>query len=100
MVECDFCGGETAVVAGCEERRLIYGNDDAEAGEVEAEELVTPYRYGEEPRFEGTGARGTCGECNASVGEFHHIGCRIEQCPNCGEKLQFCDCAPDVVTRK
>ncbi|MFB6096592.1 MAG: hypothetical protein ABEJ74_04320 [Haloferacaceae archaeon] len=100
MPYCSLCERESAVASGCRERRLVYGVDDPdELDDVDPDELVEPYRYGEEPRFEGTEARGTCPECDVAVGEYHHPFCRIERCPECGEQLQFCDCEPRVLTR-
>lgn len=100
MTHCSLCESETAVVDGCRERRLVYDVDDpSELDDVDPDDMVKPFRYGEEPRFDDTEARGECPECNARVGEYHHPGCRIEQCPECEEQLQFCECEPHVLTR-
>src|SRR3954447_17239662 len=33
-----------------------------------------------------------CPDCGAGPGEFHELGCDIEQCPYCGGQLISCDC--------
>jgi hypothetical protein len=35
---------------------------------------------------------GCCPDCAAGVGEYHVLGCDVEQCPYCGGQLIFCDC--------
>ncbi len=39
------------------------------------------------------GNKGTCHDCNARQGEYHHPGCDMEICPVCGEQIiGFHDC--------
>lgn len=33
-----------------------------------------------------------CGDCDAELGELHHMGCDMEQCPACRGQLISCDC--------
>jgi len=34
-----------------------------------------------------------CGDCNTSVGSYHHVGCDMERCPRCKEQFIGCGCA-------
>lgn len=33
-----------------------------------------------------------CHDCDAAPGEYHQLGCDVEQCPYCGFQLISCDC--------
>ena len=33
-----------------------------------------------------------CGSCGVATGEYHHEGCREEECPRCNDKLVKCAC--------
>lgn len=34
-----------------------------------------------------------CGDCNCSVGQLHHVGCDLEECPRCHGQAIICGCA-------
>lgn len=36
---------------------------------------------------------GSCGDCNTSVGSYHHVGCDLEECPRCKQQFIGCGCA-------
>ena len=36
--------------------------------------------------------RRPCRDCGVSLGEFHHPGCGVEECPNCGDRYVDCEC--------
>jgi hypothetical protein len=57
-------------IAGAEWPRVRYGDEKTDWG---AQEYL-------------------CHDCRASAGQFHVIGCDVEQCPRCGEQAIMCDC--------
>lgn len=73
MAICDICGQEMSAVDTCFH-------------------FVGAIPYGEEKRF-GTPPKGErCHDCGVKKGGYHHSGCDMEECPNCGEQLISCDC--------
>ena len=36
-----------------------------------------------------------CRDCEAALGEIHHPGCAVEECPDCGDRYVECDCDTD-----
>jgi hypothetical protein len=39
-----------------------------------------------------TTANDRCPDCGAEPGQYHRLGCDIEQCPYCGQQLISCVC--------
>ena len=33
-----------------------------------------------------------CHDCVVRTGQFHHVGCDMEECPACGGQMLSCDC--------
>ncbi|SDM67080.1 hypothetical protein SAMN05421823_11914 [Catalinimonas alkaloidigena] len=56
--------------------------------------LMERVTFGREPG--STAPQGPCWDCHAIEGEYHVPGCRYEVCPNCGQQLVSCPCAPDA----
>ena len=38
----------------------------------------------------------TCPSCNVRVGQYHHWGCDMEECPACRGYVQHCECAVET----
>jgi hypothetical protein len=84
MAICKFCSGEMHEVAGCilEPIQTVDGPLD-------------PVKYGSEVDPEHPSHHGPirrCGDCAALPGNYHHVGCDLEECPRCGGQLLSCDC--------
>jgi hypothetical protein len=58
-------------------RRIRYGNETVE------------YTDGREQPLH-------CHDCSAMIGEYHHLGCDWEQCPNCEGQMLSCECIGEV----
>lgn len=83
MIECFRCGQEMNRASGCDEDRTI----------VILGIMYDPIPYGEGYHFDGDmEAEGRCHDCGATVGENHHPGCDMEECPHCGGQYFICDC--------
>jgi len=46
--------------------------------------------FGREPGWPSTDAR--CGDCGATSGSHHHLGCDIARCPACDWQMISCGC--------
>jgi hypothetical protein len=49
--------------------------------------------YGSEPGWPSRSDR--CGDCGVVLGGWHHPGCDLQLCPQCGDQLLSCDCCFD-----
>jgi hypothetical protein len=49
-------------------------------------------RYGSETRYGSGRFKKNCKDCGVIVGQFHTLGCDVEECANCHEQLISCGC--------
>jgi len=54
--------------------------------------FVGQIRYGDETRKNWAEKKKKCPGCKVKIGGFHHEGCKIEECPECGKALMSCEC--------
>lgn len=82
MAKCTVCEGEMLKVKGCSNHVYLL-NDNTR---------VKPVRVGEPGDWLFGEEEGRCSDCNASIGETHHIGCDTERCSICKGQFITCDC--------
>ncbi|MEQ2529151.1 hypothetical protein WMO40_20980 [Bacillaceae bacterium CLA-AA-H227] len=82
MAKCSVCEGEMRKVKGCSNHIYLL-NDGTRVNPIKVGAPEDPYFSDERER---------CGDCNAAIGETHHIGCDVEICRLCGGQFAYCDC--------
>jgi len=85
MAICPTCRGEMLVARTCNgEPILIDGRP------------FDPIRFGKETDpWRRSAATRRCHDCGITRGGFHHPGCDMEECPDCGDQLLMCGCLDD-----
>jgi hypothetical protein len=104
------CSRETVVIDGDEYDLIGYGegdraknyeemiesyNDQIEnggRGRLTAEDVRQEKQSFIEDTDPETFNNRTCHDCAAPMGEIHHLGCDMEECPKCGGQYFVCDC--------
>lgn len=84
MAICLYCKREMLKAPSCTVA-VMHRNGEAVA--------MIPYgsegRFGRQPRHEH------CHDCGAGWGQLHHLGCDVQECPNCGDQMMCCGCRYD-----
>lgn len=78
---CAICGEDMLSVDDCAHNRTITYEDGT---------VLSAIRYDSERR--GWNMDNRCHDCNVAVGNYHHPGCDVEECPRCHRQLISCDC--------
>ena len=87
MTECFACLQDMNEADGCvSDRKIIIEGS-----------VYDPIRYGDGYHWDESeiDPEGRCHDCGARVGEIHHLGCDMEECPNCGGQYFICPCDTD-----
>ena len=88
MAICNSCGQDKRIVDSCIRQPMEF---DIDFGIISKD----PIMYGDEQRF-GSDFRKNdikrCHNCNVVVGNYHHLGCDMEECPICHKQLISCRC--------
>lgn len=85
MAKCQDCKQEMLRVDGCTFPLLHWTSTD--------ESIAFDYariRNGQE-KF-GAFSVGRCHDCYVRSGNYHHLGCDVEECPRCGNQWISCEC--------
>lgn len=79
--QCKICGQRMLIADGCTCSEVIVNG-----------KRYKRIKYGEED-FPWPDER--CHDCGAKIGQYHHAGCDVEQCPVCGGQLIGCGCGAE-----
>jgi hypothetical protein len=72
-------------------KRIKYGDEKYldENGKPYLDDAGNPYNWKE------IASSAPCHDCNALIGQYHCLGCDVEQCPRCREQALGCNCNHD-----
>lgn len=122
MDDCVACGHPPQETTGCTDARVLVYADGTTLDPIPFGDASLDLTYSEQlaeyEREIAAGGRGTrdadwvraqharfksqwtpadynsrdCPDCGVAMGEYHHPGCVIEECPRCEHQYVVCDC--------
>lgn len=86
MAICKYCKREMLKAKGCKEILVP----------VKGKGYVAPIKMGDPRDMAYFYGLTRCGDCGARAGFYHHPGCDMETCPECGGQLLGCECVYSI----
>lgn len=83
MAKCEYCNRDMLKSNGCNMALLKFDDKTYLRIKVGAKH---DFYYGKKNK------NIRCHDCNALIGEYHHLGCDCERCPKCHGQLISCEC--------
>ena len=83
VATCKFCGKEMVGAASCVESHILIDGKKYS---------LVPYNKKSDNVFRKKNEVSRCPDCNVMYGGFHHLGCGMEICPECGNRWISCRC--------
>lgn len=81
MAICEICNKEMLGESSCVPTIIINGR------------RFNRIKYGDPgDMFPNIADEYHCHDCGCKKGMYHHFGCDVERCPNCGNQLLSCEC--------
>lgn len=103
---CLACRGEVPYVSSCGPRNLYIDGEQLRrirglpVGVKVDSETRKRVCYGFEKELIAGMKPERCIHCGVMVGNPHHVGCRMEECPGCGTPLRDCPCEHSVINKQ
>jgi hypothetical protein len=83
---CDFCFRVIHFGLPCDVKTFIFDNKE-----------YNRVKWGDERKLRDTELPKDqrCPICNVGIGDCHHHGCALEECPRCHSEFMFCGCGKE-----
>ena len=92
MATCEYCKKDMMKVKGCVESNFRYANGRTRSQVKFGDEVRAQFYQDTAGGNQKKVSSIRCHDCNCALGEIHHTGCDVEECPRCHGQLIMCDC--------